>query len=144
MEKFKIYLYSGIVIIVIVIAIYIWGKKDGQKVNTNILPNQTDWGKSLTQEESDTIARLADEVRADTDGWKISVFGIGAGHDESIYQELSGVSERILVGVANQFATRYKTSLVETLSGEWFSWQSFEFQGYVTGIIDRLKKNKVQ
>jgi hypothetical protein len=144
MEKFKIYLYSGIVIIVIVIAIYIWGKSAGQKANTTALPEKTDWGKSLTKEESDTVVRLADELKTDMTGLKFSVFHIGMLHNEDIYTELNALSDRLLVAVANQFATRYGDSLVSWLSDEYFAWDSFELQGYVTGIIDRLKKNKVQ
>lgn len=139
MEKFKVYLYTGIVIIIIVVVIYFYGKKIGEKANTTALPEDTVWGKDVTTSESNIIVRLADDLKKDMTGLDFSL-----NRDDKIYKELAAQSDRILVAVANQFQTRYKESLLSWLEDENFNWSSFALQGLVDGVIERLKRNKVQ
>jgi hypothetical protein len=137
MEKFKVYLYSGIAVVVIVVVIYLWGKSVGAKVNTTTLPNDTAWGKTLTQAESAQVAALADSLYNDMKGVNAWPF---AQHENKPYEDLSGLSDTLLVAVSNQFSTRYGDTLVSWLEAEYFSASSIELAGVVSIVVARLKK----
>lgn len=121
-----------IVIAVLVAAIVLLARK--KKAQTTILPQQTDWGKSLTDEEAATVKRIADTLYEDMKG--INLFR----RNNAIYTEYNNTNDRIFVGVANYFAEVYGNgeSLAQWLKDENYSWLSFQTAGLTDGIIARL------
>ncbi len=121
-----------IAILVIVIVVLVRRKKS----STTTLPAETDWGRSLSNDESATIKRIADALYKDMKG--LNLFS----RDTAIYTEYNDVNDRIFVGVANYFADVYGDgeTLAEWLKSENYSWLSFECAGLVNGIISRLAK----
>ncbi len=120
------------VIIILVIVVVVLVRK--KKAQTTVLPQQTNWGKTLTDEESDTIKRIADALYEDMKG--LNVFN----RNEAIYVEYNNSNDRIFVGVANYFAQVYGNgeSLAQWMKDEVYSWTSLATSGLTDGIIARL------
>lgn len=123
-----------VVIIILVIVVVALVKK--KKAETVKLPKDTIWGAGLTDEESDTIVRIANELYKDMKGWNISPFD----RNHQIYYEYSTTSDKIFVAVANYFAEKYGNgkNLAQWINGEYYSWSKIQTQGVADGIIARL------
>lgn len=118
---------------VLLIVIYVNKSKNKSKTTTK-LPQDTDWGKELTDVEGNTIARIAQALYNDMKGLNWS-------HDEKIYNELNQQSDKMLVAIANQFATINGNgeSLTQWMRDELWSWSSFTLSGTCSTIIKRLE-----
>lgn len=121
----------GVIIVLVVVIIVL---KRRQKVQTAVLPQQTDWGKTLTDDESAEIKRIADALYKDMKG--LNIFS----RNHAIYAEYNMTNDRVFVGVANYFAQVYGNgeSLAQWMKDESYSWLSYETQGAVNAIIQRL------
>lgn len=121
-----------LVIIILVIVVVVLVRKN--KAQTVVIPQHTDWGKTLTNEESNTVKRIGDALYEDMKG--LNLFS----RNEAIYVEYNNSNDRIFVGVANYFAEAYGNgeSLAQWMKDEKFSWLSFSTSGLADGIIARL------
>jgi hypothetical protein len=118
---------AGLLAIVLVIYFIVKKSKD---VGTVALPNQTDWGRSLTEYQSDQIARIAKGLYEDMKGFN------GWGHSSSIYEEYAATDDIVFVGVANYFAEKYGNgdNLAKWLDNEVY----FTLSSTVDSIKSRL------
>ena len=96
------------------------------------MPQETDWGQTLTDVESSDIKRIADALYADMKGLNVIE------RNSNIYVEYAQTDDRIFVGVANYFADQHGESLASWIKGEVFSWYSWELQGVADTILNRL------
>lgn len=119
-------------IVALVVVIIILSRR--KKAQTVVLPQQTDWGKTLTNEESATVKRIADALYDDMKG--LNIFS----RNEAIYTEYNNTNDRIFVAVANYFAEVYGKgeTLAQWIKSEMYSWSSFKTSGLADGIIARL------
>ena len=85
--------FAGLLILVIVLLC----KRRG---STTAMPNELDWGDSLSESESNDIYRIAKALYEDMDGLSMN-------HNNAIYTEYASTSDRVFVGVANYFAQRW-------------------------------------
>lgn len=117
-----------VAVLLIALLIYFIAKKDD--VETVVLPNETDWGRSLTEFQSDQIARLAKLLYEDMKGWN------AWGHSSHVYEEYAATDDVIFVGVANYFAEKYGKgeNLAKWLDDEQF----FTLSSTVDAIKSRL------
>lgn len=116
----------GIIAVFIVIMVLI---KKFAKVKTVALPQDTDWGRTLTDVEAANVVRIADALYDDMSGWNIF------GHNRTIYQEYNNSSDKVFVGVANYFAEKYGDG--ENLA-KWIKDEAFAFSALTDSIINRL------
>ena len=114
-------------VLLIVLVIYFVKKKD---VETVVLPKETDWGRGLTDFQSEQIARLAKLLYEDMKGWN------AWGHSSQVYEEYAATDDVIFVGVANYFAEKYGKgeNLAKWLDDEQF----FTLSSTVDAIKSRL------
>ena len=128
------------VVSIIAIIVYFIVRKNKKTTTTVQLPNQTDWGQSLTADESNDIKRIADELYNDLKG--INFIWM---RNPKIYQEYSTVSDRVFIGVANYFAEHYGNgeSLTQWLKDESFSTYTYQLKGITDSIIKRLEQNGI-
>ena len=114
-------------VLLIVLVIYFVKKKD---VETVVLPKETDWGRDLTDFQSEQIARLAKLLYEDMKGWN------AWGHSSQVYEEYAATDDVIFVGVANYFAEKYGKgeNLAKWLDDEQF----FTLSSTVDAIKSRL------
>lgn len=132
---------TALVVILIVLAIYYYGRNRGKNAasegNQSVLPDKTDWGKSLSEVESAEIQRLAYAMYQDMKGVNVMP------RDMAIYTAYLSSSERIFVGTANYFYDNYGTG--ENLA-QWIEKESFFMTNAGTGktiaeqILERLNK----
>ena len=85
--------FAGLLILVIVLLC----KRRG---SATAMPNELDWGDSLSESESNDIYRIAKALYEEMDG--LSMF-----HNNAIYNEYASTSDRVFVGVANYFEQRW-------------------------------------
>ncbi len=116
-------------LLAIVLVIYFIVKKS-KDVGTVALPKETEWGKTLTDYQSDQIARIAKGLYEDMKGYN------AWGHSSSIYEEYAATDDVIFVGVANYFAEKYGKgeNLAKWLDDEVF----FTLSSTVDAIKSRL------
>lgn len=130
-----------VILIALIITLYFVGRKQGKKAategNKGELPQETDWGKSLTDVESSDIKRIAEALHKDMKG--ISLFT----RNEAIYYEYINSTDRVFVGVANYFADQYGESLAKWIDEEYFSSVSIQLQGVADAILERLAKHGI-
>ena len=132
-HKVTIIVTSIIIVILVslIVTLYYVGRKQGKKAATEgtkgKLPNETDWGKTLTEVENQDIKRITIALHEDMKGWNI------AGHDKTIYEEYLTVDDRTFVGVANYFADQYGASLAT-----WIDNEAFTFHNLTDSILSRL------
>ena len=89
---------ATLLIIIAIVIVVVYFKKKG---NITALPKETEWGKQLTEDESQTVYRIATALYDDMDGLS---FGV---HDPKIYQEYAACSDRIFIAVANYFLQKW-------------------------------------
>lgn len=120
-----------VILIALIITLYFVGRKQGKKSATEgtkgKLPNETDWGQTLTEVENQDIKRITKALYEDMKGWNIT------GHDKTIYEEYLTVDDRTFVGVANYFADQYGESLAS-----WINDEAFTFHNVTDSILSRL------
>ncbi len=120
-----------IILVALIVILYYVGRKQGRKAATEgtkgKLPNETDWGKTLTEVENQDIKRITKALYEDMKGWNI------AGHNKAIYEEYLTVDDRTFVGVANYFADQYGASLAT-----WIDDEAFTFHNVTDSILSRL------
>ncbi len=123
LTKEQTYLISAAVVVLICIAIYqigrFLGQRSGAKDNLGVLPQNTDWGASLTDIEATDIQNTARNLHQDMKGLNFS-------RDISIYTNYLSKPERIFVGVANFFYNNYGSgdNLAKWIKKENFYWTS--------------------
>ena len=117
----------GAVLLIALVIYFIVRKKDAETV---VLPKETDWGRTLTDFQSDQIARLAKLLYEDMKGWN------AWGHSSHVYEEYAATDDVIFVGVANYFAEKYGKgeNLAKWLDDEQF----FTLSSTVDAIKSRL------
>ncbi len=113
--------YIPLIVIAIILVIYFSGKKAGKQKaegegKNQPLPNQTDWGKSLTEPESKEIRRIALALKNSMEG--INWFG----HSAKPYNDFLLLDDRFFIAVYNDFADISKGNLREWLKGETYTW----------------------
>ena len=131
--------------IVLIIIVYYFLTK-----NKNVIrpPKDTGIVGDLSDEKIQEITALARNLFDDMNGWNVSIFGLGYPHDFNLYNKTSMLSNTELVALSNIFNLTYESKLNQTfyqvLKDEDFSWESFEMQGKVNAILDRLESLGVQ
>lgn len=115
---------AGVLAIVLVIYFIVKKSKDA---GTVALPKETDWGRSLTDYQSEQIARIAKALYEDMNGWNVW------GHNSSVYEEYAACNDVIFVGVANYFADKYGKG--ENLA----KWLDDEAYGTLSSTVDAIK-----
>ena len=125
------------VIAVLIIVIVVLNRK--RKVETAVLPQETDWGKTLSESESTTIERISKGLYDEMKG--LNWFS----RNKAIYDEYNATSDRIFVGVANYFAQTYGNgeNLAQWMKSEVYSWSSFQTDGVAQAIINRLAQHGI-
>ncbi len=118
-----------LLIVVLVIVIVVIARK--KKIEKVPLPQETDWGRTLTDVEEAQVIRLTDELYEDMKGWNIW------GHNESVYTEYSKTTDRVFVAVANHFGEKYGNG--ESLA-QWMKDEAYAFNSLTDAIISRLAK----
>lgn len=125
------------VVAVLIIVIVILNRK--RKAETTALPQETDWGRTLTENESATIERIAKGLYDEMKGlnW--------LSRNKAIYDEYNATNDRIFVGVANYFAQAYGNgeNLAQWMKNEVYSWSSFQTDGVAQAIINRLAQHGI-
>ncbi len=125
-----------IVIIVVIVVVHLIRKSKQAKA---ALPEQTDWGSSLTEAESADIQRITNALYQDMKG--ANVFS----RNVDIYTEYAATSDRVFVGVANYFAEKYGDgeNLAQWMDSEYYGWTSIECKGKVQAIMSRLASHGI-
>lgn len=125
-----------IVVILVIVTVHLIRKSKQAKA---ALPEQTDWGSSLTAAESADIQRITDALYQDMNG--VNVFS----RNVQIYTEYAATSDRIFVGVANYFADKYGDgkNLAEWMDSEYYGWTSIQCKGKVESIMQRLASHGI-
>ncbi len=116
-----------LLIVVLVIVIVVIARK--KKIEKVPLPQETDWGRVLTDVEQAQVVRLTDALYQDMKGWNIG------GHDKAIYQEYSTTSDKVFVAVANYFGEKYGNG--ESLA-QWMYDEAYAWSALTDGILKRL------
>ncbi len=127
--------YSVIVavVIIIVVACYYYGRKSAKVDNLTNLPNETDWGAALSDAESEEVRVCALELYNDLKGAHFL-----SSRDDTPYDKMNVMSDRLLVAVANQFKSAYcaeDESIITWLEGDVFSGKMLE---KVDNLVKRL------
>lgn len=128
------------VVVVVIIIVYFVGKKQGKQLsssgNKGLLPNQTDYGQSLTQLETQEIIRHADALYKDMKGLKLLP------RDASVYTEYLASSDRVFVGTANYFYDNYGRgeNLAKWIDGEAYWFTNSNLKDTINSIQKRLAK----
>lgn len=137
------YIIGAIVLIIVVYYVFI--KKKGTTIKP---PKDTAIVGDLDETTIAELTALAKALFDDMNGWNVSIFGFGYPHEFDLYNKTSLLSDTELVALSNIFNVNYETKLNETfyqmLKDEDFSWESFEMQGRVNAILDRLQSLGVQ
>ena len=126
------------VIAVLIIVVIILNRK--RKAEIAVLPQETDWGKTLTESESAIIERIAKGLYDEMKG--LNWFS----RNKAIYDEYNATSDRIFVGVANYFAQVYGNgeNLAQWMKSEVYSWASIQTDGVAQAIINRLAQHGIK
>lgn len=135
MKKYIIISASIIVVIVAVALIfYFKGKKTGNNIAT--LPDQTQWGKDLTDQETTEIKQHAQDLYKDMKGLNFMP------RDASVYTSYLASSDRVFVGVANYFAENYGAgeNLADWIDSESYTATNIGLQTTIDSIITKLAK----
>jgi hypothetical protein len=129
-------LISLVVIASVVFGIYTWGKKAGTDATAPVIPGEvkpdgTVVNNALTTEErskiNDLAKRLQDDIEDYTPNWR----------DNDAYSELSRTSDRIFVGVANQYKSLTKENLFSSIQDE--TYLNFETRVLIENIVNRAR-----
>ena len=126
----KILVIGGAILMLImalVITIVVIARK--KRIEQVPLPQDTDWGRNLTDVEESQVIRLTDALYQDMKGWNIG------GHNKSIYQEYSTTTDKVFVAVANYFGEKYGNG--ESLA-QWIDDEAFAWSALTDGILSRL------
>ncbi|GEM_PF-2897744 len=113
------------------------GKKSEADENKGKTPDTTDWGKSLTKEESEAAQNHAKALYNDMKGWFMAT------HNPDVYTDYLATSDRVFVATANYFKDNYGDgeNLAQWVDGEHFFWSDFyKTSEVVAKIIKRLEK----
>ena len=129
LNKKTIIIGSAVLVAVVLVIVVVSIVSNNRKVALVKMPKDTDWGRELTDVESEKVVRIADALYNDMSGWNIM------GHNKYIYQEYNSVSDKVFVGVANYFAEKYGKgdNLAKWIKDEAFAWSSL-----TDSIINRL------
>ncbi len=137
------YLLYAVGIVLLCLAIYYlgrWiGKRSYNEDNKGDVPNETDWGKELSNTESVDIQFHARRLYDDMNGLNVT-------RDISVYSSYLATTDRIFVGTANYFFENYGDG--ENLA-TWIDDENFYLTSLSTGedvkksILDRLAENKI-
>lgn len=106
-------------VVVLIIALWIHRRKNlkqAEKQTVVPLPQETDWGKDLTDRESLQVEQLAKALYDDMKGLTFY-------HDSKVWQGLNASSDRVFVAVCNQFTQINGNG--ETLK-QWLNDESWE------------------
>lgn len=95
-----IYVVLGILIV------YFVGKWSGKFVNKpNKLPNDTDWGSALTEEEGRKVRTMSRDLHDDMDSYLVAV-GFKQRNNQ-VYIDLAKINEKLFTAVYNDFNDEY-------------------------------------
>ncbi|MDR0873999.1 MAG: hypothetical protein LBN27_11135 [Prevotellaceae bacterium] len=119
MGKYKMWLIIGITVIIILVAVYLWGRKSQKTANQQALPKDTMDG--LTDMENAKIAEYAGKLYEDMNGWN------AWGHDNKLWENFLLETDRIYIGTYNYFNSKYSPN--ETL---------YQFLKNETSIVPKL------
>ncbi len=125
------------------IAIYIiWkiGKKSGT-FKANKPPSDSNWGKDLTETESNNIRRISQRLFRDMDSYMVSV-GLKE-RDVEAYKQLLALSNTEFVGVYNDFGDLYYDKDKGTLK-QWVFDESFSYTWGASGDLRETILEKME
>ena len=130
---------ATVLIIVVILVIVIVTMIKRRRQATVALPQDTDWGRSLTDVEASDVQRIASALYQDMKG--ANVFS----RNVDIYTEYAATSDRVFVGVANYFAEKYGDgeNLAQWMDSEYYGWTSIECKGKVQAIMSRLASHGI-
>lgn len=123
----------GLYILILILIIYNWGKIKGS-FKARKPPKDTDWGKDLTEAESQKVRGLSQRLFRDMDSWAVSS-GF-KDRDCDAYQELVNIPEKLLVAVYNDFNDLY----YEKGDGTLYDWINDESFSLTAGCSNQLKE----
>ena len=142
-SKKNVPVFIGILVIAAIIYYFATKKKDP----SNTPPPPDIIGGNLLPEQVTMLTNLSQNLYNDMNGANISIFGIGNAHNIDLYKKTATLSDTELVALSNIFNYNYQEDSGETflqwLEDENFSWESFEDEGLVNSIIDRLIEKNV-
>ena len=113
------------------------GKKDEEQGDKGKIPAETDWGRELTQSESEAAQTHAKKLYEDMKGlnfWQ---------RDMKIYSDYLASSDRVFVAAANYFDDNYGDgdNLAQWIDDESFTATNLkDAQKIADSIIERLAK----
>jgi len=113
------------------------GKKDEEQGDKGKIPAETDWGRELTQSESEAAQTHAKKLYEDMKGlnfWQ---------RDMKIYSDYLASSDRVFVAAANYFDDNYGDgdNLAQWIDDESYTATNFkDAQKIADSIIERLAK----
>lgn len=132
-ENWKSPVAIGLYILIAVLIIYNWGRIKGSTVNKpNKLPKETDWGKDLTEKESEDISKLAQRLWRDMDSYLVSASL--KPRDVEAYVTLLSQPDRDTVGTYNYFNDLYYSQEDGTLK-DWIYDESFTYTHGASGDL---------
>lgn len=121
----------GVLAVIVIVVVLL-----KRKTMTKVRVPQDVVGKGISDADAAIISQLAKNLYTDMKG--LNVFN----HDESIYENVSKLSDTQLAYLNNYFNSEYGNgdSLRQWLQDEWFGWSDIKLKGLVSGIIERLTK----
>lgn len=142
MKNLKAYLIgTGILfIVIVVVAIYFYQTGKNKYDKSVDLPEQTDWGKTLTTDEANEIKRHAAALYKDMKGLNLMP------RKPEVYNDYLASSDRIFVGTANYFVKNYGEG--ETLA-QWIKSENYtatnlnQLTATIDAILARLAKHGI-
>lgn len=138
--KYKTIAITTAILVLLLIIIYLIGRKAGKNLtasgNKGLMPSQTDYGKTLSETESQQVIKHANALYNDMKGlnfWK---------RDASIYTEYLASSDRVFVGTANYFYDNFGNgdNLAKWIKGEAYWFTNLDLNDTTDSILSRLAR----
>lgn len=138
--KYKTIAVATAILVLLITIIYFIGRKAGKNLtasgNKGLMPSQTDYGKTLSETESQQVIKHANALYNDMKGlnfWK---------RDAKIYTEYLASSDRVFVGTANYFYDNFGNgdNLAKWIKGEAYWFTNLDLNDTTDSILSRLAR----
>lgn len=135
MKNFDNYLKLGAVILVVLVAIWFWGRSYAKHnfPDHPVPDNPTNDPDELTDQEKKKAENLADDLYEELDGWN-------AWYDTDVFESFSKTTDRVFIATYNQFNDKYYNEAGKTLK-QWINSDLFHpYQLKIGNIMDTIYK----
>lgn len=131
--QMKKYITIAIVVIILIVTIYLWGKHSGT-ATSKTLPSDLPNMQTLTEDENKTVQTITNKLHEEIDGW-FSVITYG---DKNL-TDLLTVSDRIFVAIYNYYNAVYGngSTLLARFHRLW-SWGNQDVETSLDARFNRL------